>query len=381
MTVMIMKLQDIIINIGFHLAVSLAVFAFASSAAQFSHHLDEPDNFLRCLNNTENTPKPSLIVVPFKESQVQTVIKCSNKNNSGLQMRVRSGGHDIEGSSYTSNVAPTLEENAVQLVHKSQQISTTMPLDLSFSIQFSSVISDQTNNKKPTVQASFICTLRGEGGVKELLSIMDRDFPELNVTKDDIFEMLWIQYLPFYSSYPINDYARFLTSRIPSSKPCFTAKSDFVKDSVPETGVQEIMNKLLEAPGGAGQLEWTFLGGGIMDKIPESEIPFPHRGYLFLAFEMVHWDKNNSPEEIDDFGRYVPNNPRPAYADYRDHDLGINSPDGTTTVEEARSTWGGPYFGVNFGRLVHVKSRVDPENFFRNEQSFPVLQLPYSSSF
>lgn len=49
-----------------------------------------------------NTPKPQVILTPVKDSQIQTAIYCSKKV--GLQMRIRSGGHDFEGSSYVSNV-------------------------------------------------------------------------------------------------------------------------------------------------------------------------------------------------------------------------------------------------------------------------------------
>ncbi|KAL3509496.1 hypothetical protein ACH5RR_028897 [Cinchona calisaya] len=49
-----------------------------------------------------NTPKPQVILTPVKDSQIQTAICCSKKH--GLQMRIRSGGHDFEGSSYVSNV-------------------------------------------------------------------------------------------------------------------------------------------------------------------------------------------------------------------------------------------------------------------------------------
>lgn len=47
-------------------------------------------------------PKPQVIIKPFHVSQIQTVLKCSQKH--GLQIRVRSGGHDSEGLSYTSEV-------------------------------------------------------------------------------------------------------------------------------------------------------------------------------------------------------------------------------------------------------------------------------------
>ncbi|XP_052301099.1 tetrahydroberberine oxidase [Populus trichocarpa] len=52
--------------------------------------------------NTTATPKPLVIVSPVNVSQIQDVVICSKKH--GLQIRVRSGGHDFEGLSYVSIV-------------------------------------------------------------------------------------------------------------------------------------------------------------------------------------------------------------------------------------------------------------------------------------
>ena len=69
---------------------------------------------------------------------------------------------------------------------------------------------------------------------------------------------------------------------------------------------------------------------------------------------------------------YVSKSPREAYVNYRDLDIGMNK-DKYVSYKEAR-IWGEKYFKIkNFNRLVKVKSRVDPDNFFRHEQSIPTL--------
>jgi hypothetical protein len=52
--------------------------------------------------STPATPKPLVIVTPSRVSHIQAAINCSQTH--GLQIRVRSGGHDYEGLSYVSDV-------------------------------------------------------------------------------------------------------------------------------------------------------------------------------------------------------------------------------------------------------------------------------------
>jgi len=68
---------------------------------------------------------------------------------------------------------------------------------------------------------------------------------------------------------------------------------------------------------------------------------------------------------------YVSKSPRAAYYNYRDLDLGSNKHDNTSYSEA--SVWGIKYFKGNFKRLAQIKTKFDPRNFFRNEQSIPLL--------
>jgi FAD/FMN-containing dehydrogenase len=75
---------------------------------------------------------------------------------------------------------------------------------------------------------------------------------------------------------------------------------------------------------------------------------------------------------------YVSKNPRGAYVNYVDLDLGTNN--WTNATGGALSTnaavshaaaWGRSYFLDNFDRLVTAKSKIDPGNVFNNAQSIP----------
>lgn len=68
---------------------------------------------------------------------------------------------------------------------------------------------------------------------------------------------------------------------------------------------------------------------------------------------------------------YVTSSPRAAYLNYRDLDLGINLQHNTSYSETV--IWGAKYFKGNFRKLAEVKTRVDPENYFRHQQSIPLL--------
>ncbi|PRQ29817.1 putative cannabidiolic acid synthase [Rosa chinensis] len=119
-----------------------------------------------------------------------------------------------------------------------------------------------------------------------------------------------------------------------------------------------------------------------MSEISESETPFPHRaGNLFMIQYYMSWEE----EGIEATNRYlsisrkfykimtpfVSKRPREAFQNYRDLDIGANL-DNYTIFNIAR-VYGSKYFEGNFERLVHVKTDVDPQNFFKHEQSIPPL--------
>lgn len=127
--------------------------------------------------------------------------------------------------------------------------------------------------------------------------------------------------------------------------------------------------------------------GGIMDEISETETAFAHRkGTLYnvhyLSERWLEDDSAVSRTHVNWLRRfyefmapYVSKNPRAAYLNYRDLDIGTDVKGNKTTYWEARE-WGERYYKGNFKRLAYVKGQVDPSNMFRNEQSIPPLFLP-----
>ncbi|WVZ22274.1 hypothetical protein V8G54_000818 [Vigna mungo] len=127
--------------------------------------------------------------------------------------------------------------------------------------------------------------------------------------------------------------------------------------------------------------------GGKMSEISEKETPFPHRGgnIYKIQYSVVWKEKSEDVANrylhairslYDYMSPYMSSSPRSSYLNYRDVDIGVNGP-GNSTYAQA-SVWGKKYFKTNFDRLVKIKSKVDPSNFFRYEQSIPSIASAHS---
>ncbi|KAK6267540.1 hypothetical protein QUC31_011700 [Theobroma cacao] len=276
----------------------------------------------------------------------------------------------------------TLEENAIKLVHKWQSVAEAIDEDLYFRVFLRAVNSSQEG--KRTVQASFTSLFLGR--IDQLIALMQESFPELGLVKEDCIEMSWIQSIFYFPGIPQSESLDVLLNRTGTIRTVtagiFKAKSDYVTEPIPEIALEGLWQWFYEDE--SGTLELIFSPyGGIMDEISESETPFPHRaGNLYKIHYAVSWeeeDASTSQKHINFMRRlykymepYVSKSPRAAYMNYRDLDLGSNNEGNYTSYTQA-SRWALKYFKNNFNRLIHVKSMVDPQNFFRHEQSVPTL--------
>uniref|UniRef100_A0A6N2K770 FAD-binding PCMH-type domain-containing protein n=1 Tax=Salix viminalis TaxID=40686 RepID=A0A6N2K770_SALVM len=269
------------------------------------------------------------------------------------------------------------EQDATKLIHRWQYAIEKFDEDLFSRIFIWRASSNQEG--KIMIQAAFTSLFLG--GVDRLLSLMQESFPELGLVKEDCIEMSWIESTVYFAQFPRNTPLDVLLDRIPQSTSFFKGKTDFVREPIPEIAFQGIWDRLNQVDVQSAELQFTAYGGK-MDEIAESSTPFPHRaGTLFQIHYGINWEE----EGIEAYARYtswirklysymtpyVSKKPRQAYVNYRDLDLGVNNL-GNTSYKQA-SIWGTKYFKNNFDRLVHVKTEVDPANFFRNEQSIPPL--------
>ncbi|GMJ06538.1 hypothetical protein like AT4G20820 [Hibiscus trionum] len=277
-------------------------------------------------------------------------------------------------------VGKTLEQNAIKLIHKWQYVAPRLPHEMYFDISLNQI--NSTRDGKKTVLASFIAFFLGR--TDELVALMHERFPELGITKKDCTEMSWIESI-IYLGQIRNQPLEVLLDRdfqSPLTLPSFKSKSDYVKEPIPEIGLKGLWSRFSVKEAESGVIGF-FSYGGKMDEIPESSTPFPHRaGNLYKIIYNVGWqqqDNINSDNYISWIRRiysymssYVSKSPREAYINYRDLDIGTNN-EGNTTSYARASVWGRKYFRNNFDRLVLAKTMIDPENFFRHEQSIPPL--------
>ncbi|CAA2985250.1 berberine bridge enzyme-like 18 [Olea europaea subsp. europaea] len=269
-------------------------------------------------------------------------------------------------------VARTLEQNATSIVERWQYIAHKFDKDLAVRVFLRRVNSSQDG--KRTIQASFQSLFLG--GVDRLLPLMQQSFPELGLRREDCTEMRWIESALYIYGLPFGS-LDVLLNRTQANVRYFKAKVDYVQKPISKNGLEGIWTRFYEED--AGEAEMLLVPyGGRMDEVSESSIPFPHRaGNLYQIHYMVNWDEEEASERHINWIRrlysymapYVSKSPRAAYINYRDLDIGVNN-NGNTSYTQA-SIWGRKYYMNNFKRLVQVKTKVDPSNFFRNEQSIP----------
>ncbi|CAL5001032.1 unnamed protein product [Urochloa decumbens] len=257
-------------------------------------------------------------------------------------------------------------QSAVELITKWQEISPALPRDLYLRV----LVQNQ--------QVNFVSLFLGRCG--QLVDTMRARFPDLGMTEGDCQEMSWVKSTVFFFYNTANLPAEVLLNRTGANY-FLKVKSDNVQEPMPRQAWESLWDKWLEKPEAALVMLDPY--GGVMRTISPSATPFPHRNDLYQLQFFSFWFENGTETlekrlswvrgVYEDLAPYMPKNPRSVYVNYRDLDIGINELEGNVTSYAKARVWGEKYFKGNFKRLAAVKSKVDPDDFFRNEQSIPPL--------
>jgi FAD/FMN-containing dehydrogenase len=143
------------------------------------------------------------------------------------------------------------------------------------------------------------------------------------------------------------------------------SKSEFFGRPLPTEAIAALVENLQKGrvAGQSRELDFTPWGGGY-NRVPTDATAFVHRDELFLLKHAGVVDPDASTAEREAARRWLARSwasTRPwgsggVYPNFPDPDL---------------EDWAHAYYGTNFDRLVRVKGRYDPDDFFHFQQSLP----------
>jgi hypothetical protein len=226
------------------------------------------------------------------------------------------------------------------------------------------------------------------GRCSSLRKTMDAVFPELGMKEADCREMSWLHAMTFIGFSDTTTPVEVMLNRTNNLNGVkFKVKSDYARRFVGRAGWEAIFRQHLSRFGG-GMIILEPHGAAVGGPNTYATSPYPHRrGVLFNLQYGSNWQgaANGTVAAaalswLDGLygfmAQFVSSNPREAFANYRDLEIGQNvvGSDGVSTYRSGR-VWGERYFMGNFWRLAMVKGKVDPTDYFRNEQSIPPLRF------
>ncbi|XP_048334314.1 monolignol oxidoreductase AtBBE-like 15 [Ziziphus jujuba] len=128
-------------------------------------------------------------------------------------------------------VARALDQSGTKLVHKWQKIGPKMDENL-----FVKLIVDAADGGNRTLKVTFNSVFLGRAN--QLLQTLEKSFPKLGLEISDCKEMSWIGSVMYFSGYPERTTIEALRDRVPQRRNFFKAKSDFVKEPISESALE-----------------------------------------------------------------------------------------------------------------------------------------------
>ncbi|KHN14303.1 Berberine bridge enzyme-like 21 [Glycine soja] len=197
-----------------------------------------------------------------------------------------------------------------------------------------------------TIRASVVALFLG--GANEVVPILAKQFPLLGLRKENCTEVSWMDSVLWWDddkSLKNGAKPETLLDRHANTADFLKRKSDYVQKAIPREGLEFIWKRMIEL----GKTGLVFNPYG--RKMAQNFLNQARKLYSYMT-------------------PFVSKNPRSAFLNYRDLDIGVNNFRKNSFQEG--EVYGAKYFNGNFQRLIKVKTVVDSTNFFRNEQSIPL---------
>jgi hypothetical protein len=141
------------------------------------------------------------------------------------------------------------------------------------------------------------------------------------------------------------------------------SKSEFFRRPLSSDAITAVLENLAEGcgPGQSRELNFTPWGGAY-NRVPSEATAFAHRDELFMVEHVVVVDSD------------APNSERAAAQDWLARSWALVHPFGSGRVypnfpDPDLQDWAAAFHGTNYERLVEVKRKYDPDNWFRFPQS------------
>ncbi|MFH9088912.1 FAD-binding oxidoreductase [Streptomyces sp. NPDC017673] len=145
----------------------------------------------------------------------------------------------------------------------------------------------------------------------------------------------------------------------------FALRSNYIREPLSADGVGTMLSWVERWPGshnadggGVGLFSW----GGAINRVAPDATAFVHRDTLFLVSMDTSWTDDDGPDRI------------AANLDWLDGLHAAMAPHVTGSayqnfVDPQLTNWREAYYGANYGRLVQVKQKYDPDGVFSFDQA------------
>ncbi|GMN32977.1 hypothetical protein TIFTF001_048235, partial [Ficus carica] len=188
-------------------------------------------------------------------------------------------------------------EATKKFLHRWQRNAHKVDEDLSIYITFvTASYVDEQGNKKIVVEANVRVTFHG--AMNRFLELMQEEFPELGLQRQECHEMRWVESFRFFNLFRNDESLDVLLSRKSNyNLMSFKVKSDYVKEPIPDDVFEAMLGRLYEIEVGRAYV-YLFPYGGKMNEILESAIPLPYRaGNLYMLHYIVRWEEEEEEEK------------------------------------------------------------------------------------